>query len=718
MMIFGEKASPLWEAGISVIPCAGKMPVVKEWSKYCNEQVEISILGAWEQTYSDCNIGMPCGRASGIVVLDIDDASLFDKLPISPVSWRGREGRESRAFKWSGESVEHYAGIDIIGHGGQVILPPSIHPETGKPYIWLNNALPFDDLPTLPKGRDSSVFQPLNRGPSGERSISASIGRWNTLSALSFAMACDGESLDAICEKMLAHECKSWFYDTTENHRGTNPPKAARRMAEDAIKKALLQNKRIETTSPQVAIDVSKLIAARLTQDSPRQSTDSHVYRHPPLPPEGAMRWIYEYIEQQSSPQIPSLALGGAISIMSSLLQNRFKCGRIGLSTYVLNVAPSGTGKSFPYAAAEKLVPHSMLGAGGYKSGKVFTNSLAKQRERLDVLDEVSAMFAHMRDGSSFQSELVDIMCGAWSAGPTSFFRFSQSVSGIKDGERTGVWSPAVSILASTTNAGLLNSISKTMTEKGFFPRFLIFPQPMLDWKEALSDRDWLGPIVQWRNMIFERYPILLAGQNTTPANPSGSMTEAPDAQRIARDVQPFDRSHLNALSRKYFEARKLQDADEAFDAFQARKIEQVVKIALMYELGRMTDPTATHVTQSRDEHGRPFDEAYVDEAFTIQKDAFDYAEELWDWMFVSQRVFISSLAESSDRVRIMKQVLKYIEEANTKGVSQARLTKQFGRLTRRERDEIVSDLLVSEQIRVVERDSSHGKIRVYEPCR
>ena len=706
-MLFGEKAPPLWEAGISVIPCAGKRPVIKGWQQYCEQQAEPSLMGAWESIYSDCNIGMACGRASGIVVLDIDDPSLIEALPQSPVSWRGREGRESRAFKWSGETVEHYLGIDIIGTGGQVILPPSIHPITGQPYVWLNNALPYEDLPELPKARPSILYRDKATPVVVNGQVQAvKPGRWTAMGSISFKMACDGFSKGKISEGLLECAHNSWFSDITEKHRGQNHQFEADKISSTAIDKAILQNKRQHQDGDDTVIDLSELMAVKVHQRDP---CSAEAFVPPPLPKEGALRWIYEYIEQQSSPQIPSLAMGGAIAIMSALLQNRFKCGRIGLNTYVLNIAPSGTGKSYPYTAVEKIVPLPLLGAGGYKSGKVFTQGLGKQRERLDLLDEVSAMFAHMRDGSSFQTEMVDIICGMWSAGPTSYFRLSQSSSGLKEGERAGVWSPAVSMLASTTDSGLLSSISRTMTEKGFFPRFMIFPQPMLDWKEELSTEDYLGPILRWRDMIFERYPILVAGATNGPNNVQNSYTEASDAQRLARDVQPFDRNFLAEMSKRYFLARKLEEADESFDAFQARKIEQVVKIALMYELGRMTDPCATEIVLIDDGNGKTHEEAYASEDFTIQADAFEYAEKLWDWMFVSQRLFISNLAESSDRIRQMKQIYKYIADAKQFGVSHAMFTKRFARVPRRERDEIISDLIVSEQIKVLQVGSLVG---------
>jgi predicted P-loop ATPase len=75
------------------------------------------------------------------------------KLWVSGEKVRGADG------KW-----HHTAEIDLFGTGRQVVLPPSIHPDTGKPYVWER---PFDlDLidmgivPTIPAARLADIIDP------------------------------------------------------------------------------------------------------------------------------------------------------------------------------------------------------------------------------------------------------------------------------------------------------------------------------------------------------------------------------------------------------------------------------------------------------------------------------------------------------------------------------------------------------------------------------
>jgi predicted P-loop ATPase len=76
------------------------------------------------------------------------------KLWVSGEKFRGADG------KW-----HHTAEIDLFGTGRQLVLPPSIHPDTGQPYTWER---PFDldllDLgvvPTIPAARLAKITDPV-----------------------------------------------------------------------------------------------------------------------------------------------------------------------------------------------------------------------------------------------------------------------------------------------------------------------------------------------------------------------------------------------------------------------------------------------------------------------------------------------------------------------------------------------------------------------------
>lgn len=113
-----------------------------------------------EQIPKGDNYGLLTGPHSGIMAIDFDGPWAFDwweesGLPNLPetVSWTsGKDARAQFAFSVPEEAwpliktlkfnnrlpKPHQEGIEFRWAGAQSVLPPSMHPDTGKPYIWLN----------------------------------------------------------------------------------------------------------------------------------------------------------------------------------------------------------------------------------------------------------------------------------------------------------------------------------------------------------------------------------------------------------------------------------------------------------------------------------------------------------------------------------------------------------------------------------------------------
>ncbi len=126
--------------GWKTIRLNGKKPVDMAWQR-AKTQFPLGHKG---------NIGIVTGLPSKLVVLDIDPKKggdenldalefLHGKI-IAPTVRTGSGGRHFY-FKHPGvkvpSSVDHVAvGIDVRAEGGQIVAPPSIHPDTGQAYIW------------------------------------------------------------------------------------------------------------------------------------------------------------------------------------------------------------------------------------------------------------------------------------------------------------------------------------------------------------------------------------------------------------------------------------------------------------------------------------------------------------------------------------------------------------------------------------------------------
>lgn len=146
--IYKEHALKYFEKGWGVIPCRGKAPLIKNWSRFCIEKMTLEELEEFINKYPWANIGLPLGPANNVIAIDFDsDDSYYTEqlkinLPHTPCIRRGKKGF-ALIYKFNGEQASKIKRdgvnfIEILSTGNQLILPPSIHPDTNKPYQWLD----------------------------------------------------------------------------------------------------------------------------------------------------------------------------------------------------------------------------------------------------------------------------------------------------------------------------------------------------------------------------------------------------------------------------------------------------------------------------------------------------------------------------------------------------------------------------------------------------
>lgn len=152
--IFRDHASTYWDAGIPVIPLkrfdsiakgAGKAPILNEWTQYAEHMPSATMREHWLVSFPDSNIGLPFGEASGMCAIDIDTEdeevikAIRSVLPNSPWKRVGKKGM-GLIYKWQGQpnfklrDSNNQSVVEFLGKGNQMVLPPSIHPETRQPY--------------------------------------------------------------------------------------------------------------------------------------------------------------------------------------------------------------------------------------------------------------------------------------------------------------------------------------------------------------------------------------------------------------------------------------------------------------------------------------------------------------------------------------------------------------------------------------------------------
>jgi P4 family phage/plasmid primase-like protien len=145
--IFADTAPRYYAAGLNVIPLFAreKRPIPKDWSRFAETPVDAAQQEQWIVGNSQANIGLVLGKSSGLIMIDIDTdkKEVFDAimavLPPSPWKRLGKKGL-MLAYKWSPiktHRVKNISGetiVETLSSRTQCVLPPSIHPETLKPY--------------------------------------------------------------------------------------------------------------------------------------------------------------------------------------------------------------------------------------------------------------------------------------------------------------------------------------------------------------------------------------------------------------------------------------------------------------------------------------------------------------------------------------------------------------------------------------------------------
>lgn len=175
MSIFSKHAPFYHAKGMSVIPLRekSKRPLTNAWSDFSEYLVPDDVYQNWISLPAEHNIGLVLGKQSNIGALDIDYAdddliqAILEMLPKGYDKWTriGAKGmvfafrfnpKVPRAFK----VIDKQKGtlVEYLCTGQQIVLPPSIHPDTGRPYTSNSNLWEvIDELPMIPDDLEEKI---------------------------------------------------------------------------------------------------------------------------------------------------------------------------------------------------------------------------------------------------------------------------------------------------------------------------------------------------------------------------------------------------------------------------------------------------------------------------------------------------------------------------------------------------------------------------------
>jgi hypothetical protein len=154
-------------AGVQIVPCKNKHPVLKTWREYQNELVPQLQFDRWyghggefAQSY---DMGMLTGQASGrVLMIDLDiykgpEAGQWwnkineihnNGLELETVEQKTGGGGRQLFYVypkgWNGPgNIQTSLNIDIKEQGGFAVLPPTLH-SSGNRYEWRDGYAPWD----------------------------------------------------------------------------------------------------------------------------------------------------------------------------------------------------------------------------------------------------------------------------------------------------------------------------------------------------------------------------------------------------------------------------------------------------------------------------------------------------------------------------------------------------------------------------------------------
>lgn len=534
-----DLALSLAARGWAVFPVGkNKRPIIGEWTtRATTDEARLRDLFAG---YPSCAVGIACGRASGLFVVDVDgngEHPIHDRLDPTLVV-----GTPSGGFHYyyampddvvdddvlrntqKAEACLGYPDVDTRGIGGYVVAPGSV--TAGGTYEILSDVPPAP-IPTwivdamraykrakaapqvqqrvsLPMvWRDASVAQERARRYA-ERMPGSVSGQGGHVAAMKVARALvtgfgldEAAALDVMrswnakcappwSEKELAHKVREAA--TKPDPQGHAPGHMLDRLPADPFGGAAITGTEVFDVVDGEAITA----APSASVAKPRQ------FVRLPEPDDRAQWDLLDEIRALGGlcesfptwalagadyPQ-PGLTVGALVALGSALGQRRWTFERTTTSAIVVSVAPTASGKGRPQQALQQVLREcwpAAIGANDWSSTQSTINRIEAATAQgvglLLVLDEYGPRLKSLFDSrNGHQKEMRALILTLSTIGTGSYVA---ATSATKGGQDRIIRAPGLTILGSSTPAALHDAIGKLAVEDGFMGRHL--------WCEGLS---------------------------------------------------------------------------------------------------------------------------------------------------------------------------------------------------------------------------------------
>ena len=521
----GERLIERGFAAIPIIPGtkrpgflhAGQWLGLSNWQRRFNRGVpSASERTRWAA--GDSGIGVITGPAShGTVAIDIDTddsmimAAIRGVLPLTPIKKRGAKGETlfyygphiEASQSWD---IDGHRVADLIGPGRQTVLPPSLHPDTGQPYVWLGSDALEDVEPNeLPEIGMDVVAQ-----------ISAALAPFGYQAELPrrAANGGDGDSPHRELNDAALRDLAAWIpalglyrcrrtklgYEAVPIWRPstTGRPAEKRHLNLKIVPEGIRDfgadqgYTPLDLTMAALSCDLEtawKFLSGQLGfADGPTidlkppaevaapATTDTvdvlEAFTHCP----GVVGDIVDFIVATARRPNRVLALGAAVAVVGTLIGRRVVGPtRSATHLYVIPIGPTGSGKQHLIDSVTALMKaagaQSHIGPGEFISMPAVVNFLLRKPLALCVQDEYGAFLKRItgRKASGFENAISKILRTLWA---TSFS--AMPTAEWANREMKIIQSPAISILGLSTPDEFHGALQGESVANGFLNRFLV----------------------------------------------------------------------------------------------------------------------------------------------------------------------------------------------------------------------------------------------------
>jgi hypothetical protein len=572
------------EYGIYCIPLRNKskQPLVK-WKKYQDTPPPASLLENWDRL--TFGMAVILGKVSNVIAIDIDDIALAHLVPESPVKKSAARG-ETRFFKYNGEPNRNYKGLEIKSTGTYTVIPPSIHPE-GMPYTWTAGDL-TEELFPLPDGLIESLDKHFHYAPKQSSSDGFAVCEDDIVEALKFIPCANATYEQWLKVGMAIHSAlgfdglsifDEWSKTDAKRYDGAKQiAKKWESFSEGGVSIATVFDMASKNGFGVPEVFIEKPKAPKEKKEAIPQFLPDDLIDSAPESLRILTNWIFE------SGYIPNklIAFSSALSILSA-----FKLFRVtsdsGLkpNLYILAVGGSGTGKTHALNAItmffDELKEDDRSCSSWLASKPVSDAALERMindRKRIILWDEIGLTLKSLKNLSSYQSRVLDVMTQIYSMTNTTYIG---NEYGNHDNKRPTikVLKPQISCYATSTYDPFFESLENSEIASGKYQRWLPFLCPEHIELDAFGSGNLqITPqIKELQKTLKKRFPMRYA---------PGSLSQSTFLFKDA--VIPFTpeaKAFLNNIGLELH--KKAASSEHDYEkAFSARIIERTKQLALV----------------------------------------------------------------------------------------------------------------------------------------